>query len=384
VSGILARNLVACPWSDTFGRGGRVWLAQVELPADERRTVDANLRLLDVLADEVAAAEVTIARTVAGEPAIRRLLSIPGLGLISAVSEYAVIGDVHRFARPAKLVSYLGLDPRVRQSGNRPAQIGHISHAGPGRARSLLVEAAHAAVRSPGPMHAFYARLAARRGHGVALVAVARKLAVLAWHLLHDETDHRWSRPSLLAKKVRGLELTAGAPHRRPGEAPTVVRTPKPSGRSSWRRWSGPRRPTWRSCAPGQRTRLPPNGVRLVKPRQMPGRLRGGGNTPGLRTSPRGQARPERAYRAWRLDSFIRIFPRVLAARESGCHAVLFGGRAPWDPIPLPVLTRVTLVTLDRPPCVFLCPSPRAELQWPQLARRLMGSAVPPRDRGRM
>jgi transposase len=214
VSGILARNLVACPWSDPFGRGGRAWLAQVELPADERQTLDANLRLLDVLAAEVAAADVAIARAVADDPAVRRLLTVPGLGLVSCVSLYAAIGDVHRFARPAKLVSYLGLDPRVRQSGNRPAVIGHISHAGPARARSVLVEAAHAAVRTPGPLHAFYARVAARRGHGIALVAVARKLAVLAWHLLHDEADYRWSRPSLVAKKVRAVELTAGAPRR--------------------------------------------------------------------------------------------------------------------------------------------------------------------------
>ena len=91
---------------------------------------------------------MAIARAVADEPAIRRLLTIPGLGLVSCVSLYAAIGDVHRFARPTKLVSYLGLDPRVRQFSNRPAVIGHISHAGPVRARSVLVEAAHAAVRA--------------------------------------------------------------------------------------------------------------------------------------------------------------------------------------------------------------------------------------------
>ncbi len=217
VSAILVRNLLVCPWTDPFGKSGRAWLTQIELPADERLALDANLRLLDAVAPEIAAAEAAIARAVVDEPAIRRLLTIPGLGLVSCVGLLAVIGDVHRFARPAKLVSYLGLDPRVRQSGNRPAFIGHISHAGPAQARSLLVEAAHAAVRTPGPLHGCYVRIAARRGPAIAIVAVARKLVVLAWHLLHDETDYRWSRPSLVAQKVRALELRAGAAHHRPG-----------------------------------------------------------------------------------------------------------------------------------------------------------------------
>jgi hypothetical protein len=87
----------------------------------------------------------------------------------------------------------------------------------------VLVEAAHAAVRTPGPLRAFHARVAARRGPGIAIVAVARKLAVLTWHVLHDGVDYRWSRPSLVAKKVRALELRAGAPHRRPGGHGTLT-----------------------------------------------------------------------------------------------------------------------------------------------------------------
>jgi hypothetical protein len=79
----------------------------------------------------------------------------------------------------------------------------------------LLVEAALGAIKVPGPLHAFYARVAARRGHAVAIVAVARKLAVLAWHLLRHEVDYRWAPARLTDAKIRAVELAAGAPSRR-------------------------------------------------------------------------------------------------------------------------------------------------------------------------
>ena len=124
VGAILMRNLVACPWSDPFGRSGRAWLAEVELPADERELVDLTLRLLDGLVAEIELAEAGIARAVVDDGRVRRLLSIPGVGLQTAVGLIALIGDVGRFPRPNKLVGYLGLDPIVRQSGglHRPHQ----------------------------------------------------------------------------------------------------------------------------------------------------------------------------------------------------------------------------------------------------------------------
>jgi hypothetical protein len=92
---------------------------------------------------------------------------------------------------------------------------GHISHAGQGHVRGLLVEAALGAARVPGPLHAFYARVAGPRGHAIAIVAVARKLAILAWHLLTDDVDYRWAPARLTATKIRAVELAAGAPSRR-------------------------------------------------------------------------------------------------------------------------------------------------------------------------
>ena len=77
-------------------------------------------------------------------------------------------------------------------SGGRPAYTGHISHAGQGHVRGLLVEAALGATRVPGPLHPFYAR--SRRADGVTRSRSwpsPRKLAVLAWHLLRHDVDYR-------------------------------------------------------------------------------------------------------------------------------------------------------------------------------------------------
>jgi transposase len=111
-------------------------------------------------------------------------MTVPGVNVIGAATFLAAIGDIRRFESLRKLTGYLGLDPRVSQSGTGPATHGRISKQGSMRARHALVEASWSTVRQPGPLRAFYERIRARRGHQVAVVACARKLAVLFWCLL--------------------------------------------------------------------------------------------------------------------------------------------------------------------------------------------------------
>lgn len=169
-----------------------------------------SLRELDRLAEDLAILDREIAEATLDDPAIRRLLTITGVDLTVAAGLMAAIGDIARFKSPQKLVSYFGLNPRVHQSGLGAAHHGRISKVGRSHARAMLVEAAWAAAKAPGPLHAFFARIRARRGHHVAAVAVARKLTVLCWHLLTKEKDYLWARPSLVAHKMRGMELQAG------------------------------------------------------------------------------------------------------------------------------------------------------------------------------
>src|SRR3954466_5658916 len=193
-------------------RKGRAWLAELELPLEERETLDSSLRQIDFLDGEIALVDRVIAHDALNWPDARRLMTVPGVNLIVAVTFLATIGDIHRFPDRRKLVGCRGRAPRPRQSGDAPASHGHISKQGSSQARHALVEASWSAVRSPGPLHAFYQRIRARRGHQVAITAAARKLACLFWAMLWRQQDYAFGQPSMTARKLRRLELTAGAP----------------------------------------------------------------------------------------------------------------------------------------------------------------------------
>lgn len=212
VHAVLARNLIDAPVTDVFGQAGRRWLADVLLAEHEREQVDSNLRLHDALEGEIELVERQFAEQALARGDVRHLMTIPGVGAITALAMVAVIGDVTRFPGPRQLVGYLGLDPRVRQSGEKAARHGHISRAGQAHARGLLIEAAHTAIRTPGPLRAFHARIAARRGKQIAICATARKLAVLAWHLLSKDEDYRYGAPTITQRKLRNLQRQAHDP----------------------------------------------------------------------------------------------------------------------------------------------------------------------------
>jgi transposase len=209
----LQRRLQAKPAvSDLFGVKGRQWLESLELPLEERESVDAAMRHIEFLDAEIKAVEKLIAQQALSWPEIRRLMTVPGVNLICAASFIAAVGNPYRFLTSRKLVAYLGLDPRVKQSGEGPARSGRISKRGSPAARWALVEAAWTAVLQPGPLHGFYERTKNRRGHGKAIVATARKLAVLFWCMLTRGEDYAHQQPSLTRKKLRRLQITAGAP----------------------------------------------------------------------------------------------------------------------------------------------------------------------------
>ena len=213
IHAVLMRRLKGKPpVSDLFGVKGRKWLRELELPVEEAETVASAIRHVEFLDQEIAEVERLIAGEALRSADARRLMTVPGVNVICAASFLAAIGDVRRFRSSRRLVAYLGLDPRVRQSGSEPARSGRISKQGSASARWALVEAAWSVVRQPGPLHAFYERIRARRGHGKAVVASARKLAVLFWCLLTRGEDYAHQQPSLTAKKLRLVEITAGAP----------------------------------------------------------------------------------------------------------------------------------------------------------------------------
>jgi transposase len=216
IQSILHAHLVPpCPHADLLGPKGRAWLLGQALPPDEQDAVARHLREHERLSEDLRVVEREIAHEALADADTKRLMTVPGIDMVVATGLLAAIGPVARFAGPDKLVAYLGLNPSVHQSGDGRARHGRITKQGRTHARTLLVEAAWQAVRGPGPLRAFYQRIARRRGNHIAAVAVARKLAVIIWHLLTRGEDYAWVRPALHAKKLRDLELRSGEPARR-------------------------------------------------------------------------------------------------------------------------------------------------------------------------
>lgn len=222
IQAILHAHLIPpCPHGNLTGISGRKWIVAQRLPDDERAAIDRHLAQIDLIEGSLRDVEADIARATMSDPVIRRLMTLPGVDMAVASGVAASIGDVRHFGDPTKLVGYLGLKPSTHQSGEGPAYHGRITKQGRGQARGMLVEAAWAAGRSPGPLRAFFQRVAAKRGKPIAAVATARKLAMIIWHMLTKGEDYIWVRPALLARKFRSIELKAGLPkeHARRGAA---------------------------------------------------------------------------------------------------------------------------------------------------------------------
>ena len=218
IHAILHRNLVAKPEvSDLFGKQGKAFLEQVKLPADERFQMDQELLLLNVLNAQITDADKRIAQTTIDTPQMRLLLTIPGFSLQVAAGVLAAIGTISRFGEPDKLVSYLGLDPLGKRSADHAFGPTRISKRGRSHARWLLVEAAHATVRCPGPLQAFYLRLRKKKAHNKAVCAVARKLVVLIWQMLTKDQPYSWAPPLRTHEKIRHIQIMAGKPKQKAG-----------------------------------------------------------------------------------------------------------------------------------------------------------------------
>lgn len=134
---------------------------------------------------------------------VRQLQTIPGIGPITARALALYLGRTCRFNDGRRFGSYLGLVPSVDATGHQTTKLGHITKEGPPALRRLLVQAANAAVQSRAfarsHLDAWFRRLVKRRGRKIAIVALARKLAVVAYALHRDDTTwdpEVWGAPA--------------------------------------------------------------------------------------------------------------------------------------------------------------------------------------------
>jgi transposase len=120
------------------------------------------------------------------DPAVQRLLTIPGIGLLTATALVGFIGDLKRFRSGRHFASYLGLVPKERSSGN-VRRLGRITKHGDKYIRMLLTHGARAVLRAakvtkqPDRLRSWALKVEANRAHNKATIAMANKLARIAW-----------------------------------------------------------------------------------------------------------------------------------------------------------------------------------------------------------
>ena len=151
------------------------------------------LTVLPALTTEIAAVDARLVALAADDAVIRRLATIPSVGLLTAAGVVAVLDDITRFPSAHAVEAYLGLVPREDSSADRRHR-GAITKAGNARARWLLVEAGWRILRSTTPeaaaLRTWGQGIAARRGKRIAAVAVARRLAGVMYAMWRDERDY--------------------------------------------------------------------------------------------------------------------------------------------------------------------------------------------------
>lgn len=221
---ILHHTLVPLPAYDLFSKTGIAWLRQVPLEEEEAQARESDLRLLDQTEEEIAAVDERLVHRAWEDEKTRLLMSIPGIDYTVAQTCLAAIGDVSRFPSGKKLAAYLGLNPSTRQSGPH-CYHGPITKQGNAHARWLLVQASQHLGQYRGPLGQTFRKIAKRKNRKVAVVACARKLAVLVWHVLRTGEPFRYAEPKSLQAKFSRLRVRATGRRRRGGVPKGTVRS---------------------------------------------------------------------------------------------------------------------------------------------------------------
>lgn len=163
---------------------GRHWLEKLELPDVEREIVNDLCCLLDAIDPVITRLERELRTRAKPDPRVEALQHLPGVGLLTAMTLVAEIGDIGRFDTARRLCSWSGLTPRVRNSDTK-VRHGHITKMGPAAVRFVLGEAAQVAKTKP-PFADGYESIRRRRGKQIATTAVARRLLAAAFHILKE------------------------------------------------------------------------------------------------------------------------------------------------------------------------------------------------------
>jgi transposase len=201
---ILHRHNLHLPTGEPFSQANQAWWQALTVSSTDRLRVRHDLLHIEHLSTLIDEVEAEIAQLSVQDPWYDQLafvIQISGLGLLSGMTVLSAIGDITRFPSPRQLVGYSGLGSRVHASGNT-YRTGRITKQGRRELRTVLVEAAWSAVRYSPYWKLRFERLKAQIGKQKAIVAIARKLLVVIWHVLTKREADRYADPQAVARAL--------------------------------------------------------------------------------------------------------------------------------------------------------------------------------------
>lgn len=215
---ILHRHHIIPPAGDLFHPDRCDWWKALPLTAAEKTTLLCDLDTLDFAQRQIEQIETTLKALGAQDERVTRLVHLPGISLINALTILAAIGIIERFPTPKKLVGYSGLGGRVHDSG-MTTRTGRITKAGRRDLRAALVEAAQTAANTHPYWKDVLARLEPRLGRNKAIIAIARKLLVTVWYVLTKNVADKHANPERVARKYMQYAYYLGKANRPAGQS---------------------------------------------------------------------------------------------------------------------------------------------------------------------
>jgi transposase len=199
---VLHRNHIVPPAGKLYHPDQRDWWLALDLAAGDKLRVRQELIMLDQLDTLIDETSDELHRLSLSEPwqeQLPYLIQLPGIGVMTAMVILSAVGDIQRFPSAKKLVGYAGLGARIHASG-LSFHTGGITKQGRRELRTALIEAAWVTVRFDRRWQAQFERLEQRIGRRKAIVAIARKLLVVVWHVLYHRRVDRQADPERVVR----------------------------------------------------------------------------------------------------------------------------------------------------------------------------------------
>jgi transposase len=215
---VLQRHHWLPPEGNPFHASQKKWWLTLPMGPLEKVNVQSDLNTLQFAEKQLMQLTSMMAEIANRNEEVTRLLQLPGFGVVTAVTVWAAIGDIQRFADPQHLVGYAGLGTKVHDSG-MTSRSGRITKAGRRDLRVALTEAAQVAANSHPHWKAELARLQPRLGRNKAIVAIARKLLVAVWYILAQHKTDRFAQPEAIAQKLLKFAYQLGKETRPKGQS---------------------------------------------------------------------------------------------------------------------------------------------------------------------